>query len=56
MILLGAWGVGLCDCALDRHEAFNFYAAAAAKSGGSEPQQFKSDFRAQYRRPVVSKG
>jgi hypothetical protein len=37
MILLGAWAVGLCDCVLDRVEEFNFYAAAAAKSGGSEP-------------------
>jgi hypothetical protein len=37
MILLGAWRVGLRDCALDHDGEFNFYAGAAAKSGGSEP-------------------
>jgi len=37
MILLGAWAIGLRDCSLDRDEEFNFYAVAAAKSGGSEP-------------------
>jgi hypothetical protein len=36
MILLGAWAFGLRSCALDRDEEFNFYAAAAAKSGGGE--------------------
>jgi len=52
MILLGAWAVGLYDCALDRVEEFNFYAAAAAKSGGGDIEE--SEFRAQH--PVVSKG
>jgi hypothetical protein len=53
MILLGAWAVGLRDYASDRDAEFNFYAAAAAKSGDSELSR-ESEFRAQH--PVVSKG